>query len=131
MRFAVLIAIVAAATMAGSAVAALPTFTNGPLVARKMEAHYNGATYKAKLAKIKARLTTRVLCAYDGSLRTVECDGKASIQGATKRYLVSVQWELEKLAVNRARLRWTMSGSGASQSQREIVAPSAFGLKRF
>jgi hypothetical protein len=105
---------------------------NGGLVARKMEAHYNGATYKAKLAKSGARLTNRVLCAYDKSVGTVECDGKATIRSATgKRYAVSVQWELTKLTAKRAKLRWTMSAQGVYDSQREIVAPSAYGLTRF
>lgn len=115
-----------------TAAASNPQFSAGPLVARKMEAHYNGATYKAKLAASGARLTSRVLCAHDATLRLVECNGNASIRDAVgKRYAVSAQWELRKLSTRRARLNWTLSGGGVSRSDHEIVAPGAFGLKRF
>lgn len=113
-----------------------PAFTNGPLVARKMERHYNGATYKAKLAAANSRLTSRVLCAYDKMLRYVECDGKANIPAASgsARYVVTVHWELEKRTATRAKLTWMMrSVKNASifQTQHEIIGPKAYGLTRF
>ena len=121
-------------TSAAPAAALAPAFTNGPLVARKMERHYNGATYKAKLAAANSRLTSRVLCAYDRTLRYVECDGKANIPASygPARYAVDVHWKLEKRTATRAKLTWRMSGKNAvPQTQHSIVAPKTYGLTSF
>lgn len=127
MRFLVVFAL--AAVLTGSAMAATSSlpFTNGALVARKMEAHYNGAAYKARIAKADAKLLSRILCGYDSAIREVDCTGRLRIKG----YAVDGEWTLDKLARTRAMLRWTFTGKGIFQAQHAIVTPRAFGLRSF
>jgi hypothetical protein len=119
------VSLVAAAGV--SAAAAGPPFTNGDLVASRMEERLNSAGYKRRLSEASARLTQRVLCAHDPVLSVVECTGRMVVKG--KR--VKAGWELVKRSASRAKLTWTFSGPGVFEYDSEIVAPSAFRLSRF
>lgn len=118
-------AVTVALVAAGGAASA--DFANGPAVARAMERHYNGDGFKKRLAKAGVKLIGRVLCAHDGLLEKVECTGHLVV----KRKPVKAEWDLERRTTTRAKLSWTYSGSGVFGVDDEIVAPSAFGLKRF
>lgn len=116
-----------------SALAATPTLTNGTLVAKKLEAHYNGAAYKRRLdaSNPGTRLVNRVLCAPTSF--SVQCTARMRVQRETdRRWIIArAQWELEKLSARRAKLRWMLSGPSLFESDYEIVAPRDFGLLRF
>lgn len=127
MKRTIALALLGAMVLVGSATAQAPAFVNGALVARKMEAHYNGPAYKARLAQADGKVTKRILCAHDPVLRIVQCSGRIRVSGVT----IKAEWELEKRTTLRAKLRWTMSGTGVFDSDSQIVAPGAFGLTRF
>lgn len=125
-RFPLLLALGLALCVASAGVASTTaTFTNGPLVARKMEAHYNGAAYKRRLAKAGGKVTRRILCGYDGF--EVDCTGALRVKGVA----LKAEWELRKLGRARAKLSWTFTGKGVFDADHEIVAPKDFGLTTF
>lgn len=111
-------------TLAGTAGAA--DFVNGPAVARAMERHYNGAGYKARLAKAGGRVNGRVLCAHDEFVG-VECTGRLTI----RRVAVKAEWGLVKRSQTRAKLTWTFRGQGVFEYDGEIISPRALGLRVF
>lgn len=127
MKLVTLLALVAIAVTSATASAAVPAFTNGPLVARKMEAHLNGADYKRRLATQGVSITRRVLCAHDEILNRVECTGGMRAKGIR----ITAHWTLEKRTAHRAKLSWEFDGKGVFDYDSEIISPSAFGLRRF
>jgi hypothetical protein len=116
--------------MSAAASGVNPAFTNGPLVARKMETHYNGADYKQRLRPI--RLVSRVLCGATYPW-LVECSARMRAQRESNNAWVTVHttWELTKLGRTRAKLRWTVEGPNVFQSSSEIVTPRHYGLRSF
>lgn len=120
----IVVSVVVALLLAAPASAA--DFASPARVAAAMERHYNGAVYKARLAKAGARITGRVLCAYDGIYR-IECVGRL----VSRQAPVRAEWFLVKATARRARLTYTFEGRGVFQHDSEIVAPSAFRLARF
>ena len=121
-----LVAVLVMAAMAASTVGAqTPAFANGTGVARALERHFNGADYKARLARSGGRLTSSVLCAHDRPL--VVCTGRMRASGLNVR----ANWTLTKLSPSRARLSWVFTSAGVPSRGRLLIAPSEIGLRRF
>lgn len=120
----VLVALLAT-SISGTAVASIPTFSNGALVARKLEAHFNNTDYKARLAKSGGKLTRRVLCAYEKP--AVTCSGEMRASGLR----VAANWKLRKVSSIRARLSWVFSAAGVPTRGTMLISPRELALRRF